>query len=208
MTPKSYFNEVWMRADLFGALHAYIANNAAAALDPAELLRAEWAMRVSALDLYVHEIVSQRLLETFQGARSTCSGYLKIQISNDTLMRIHANGKGNVSDAAFDLEMRTRLSRLTFQAPDDIAEGIRMVSSIELWNEIAKHYGATGADIKTNAGVLKAELSQIVNRRHKIVHEGDLQPSTPRVVWPITRPDVDHVKTVILRIVNGIEAVA
>ena len=34
MTPKSYFNEVWMRADLFGALHAYIANNAAAALDP------------------------------------------------------------------------------------------------------------------------------------------------------------------------------
>jgi hypothetical protein len=80
MTPKSYFEEVWTRADLFGALHAYIANNAAAALDPAELLRAEWAMRVSALDLYVHEIVSQRLLETFQGARPMCSGYLKIQI--------------------------------------------------------------------------------------------------------------------------------
>jgi hypothetical protein len=147
-------------------------------------------MRVSALDLYVHEIVSQRLLETFQGARPTCSGYLKIQISNDTLMRIHANGKGNVSDAACDLEMRTRLSRVTFQAPDDIAEGIRMVSSIELWSESAKHYGATGADIKTNAGVLKAELSQIVSRRHKIVHEGDLQPSTPRVAWPITRLDV------------------
>jgi hypothetical protein len=101
-----------------------------------------------------------------------------------------------------------RGSRVTFQAPDDIAEGIRTVSSIELWSEIAKHYGATGPDIKTSAGVLKAELSQIVNRRHKIVHEGDLQPGTPRVAWPITRPDVDHVKTVILRIVNGIEAVS
>jgi hypothetical protein len=77
-------------------------------------------MRVSALDLYVHEIVAQRLLEIFQGARPTCPGYLKIQISKDTLMRIHVNGKGNVSDAAFDLEMRTRLSRVTFQAPDDI----------------------------------------------------------------------------------------
>ena len=198
---------MWTRADLFSALHAYIANNAAAALDPTELLRAEWAMRVSALDLYVHELVSQRLLEIFQGARSTCPGYLKIQISNDTLMRIYANGKGNVSDAAFDLEMRTRLSRETFQAPDDIADGIRMVSSIELWNEIAKHYGATGAAVKTNAGILKAELSHIVNRRHKIVHEGDLQPSIPRVSWPLARPDVDHVKAMILRIVNGIEAV-
>ena len=59
------------------------------------------------------------------------------------------------------------------------------------------------------AGVgLKAELAQIVNRRHKIVHEGDLQPSTPRVPWTITRLDVDYVKTVVLRIVNGIEAVA
>jgi hypothetical protein len=207
MTPKSYFDDVWARADLFSALHAYISHNAAAVLDPTELLRAEWAMRVSALDLYVHELVSQRLLEIFQGARPTCPGYLKIQISNDTLMRIHANGNGNISDAAFDLEMRTRFSRATFQAPDDIADGIRMVSSIELWNEIAKHYGATGASIKTDASILKVELSQIVNRRHKIVHEGDLQPSTPRVSWPLTRSDVDHVKAMILRIVNGIEAV-
>src|SRR5580658_826653 len=69
----------------------------------------------------------------------------------------------------------------------------RMVSSIELWNEIAKFYGAAGAAIKTAASVLKMELSQVVNRRHKIVHEGDLQPGTPRIPWPITRHDVDHV---------------
>ena len=77
MTPKSYFDAVWARANLFSALHAFISNNAAAAFDPAELLRAEWAMCVSALDLCGHEIVSQRLLEIFQGARPTCAGYLK-----------------------------------------------------------------------------------------------------------------------------------
>jgi hypothetical protein len=207
MTPKSYFDDVWTRADLFGALHAYIVKNAASVLDPAELLRAEWAMRVSALDLYVHELVSQRLLEIFQGARPICPGYLKIQISNDTLMRIHANGRSNVSDAAFDLEMRTRLSRVTFQAPDEIADGIRMISAVEIWTEIAKHHGAAGIQIKAYAGALKADLSQIVNRRHKIVHEGDLQPTVPRAPWPITRPDVDHVKAVILRIVNGIDVI-
>jgi hypothetical protein len=206
MTPKSYFDDVVSRANLFGALHAYIANNTT--LDATELLRAEWATLVSALDLYVHEIVSQRLLEIFRGTRPPCPGYLRIPISTDTLMRIHANGKGNASDAAFDLEMRTRLSRVTFQAPDEISDGIRMVSSIELWNEIAKFYGAVGANIAADAAAMKTDLSQIVNRRHKIVHEGDLQPIIPRVPWPITRRDVDRVRMAIVRIVEGIEAVA
>ena len=63
-----------------------------------------------------------------------------------------------------------------------------MVSSIELWNEIAKHYEGIGVAIKTDAVALKAELSQIVNGRHKIVHEGDLQPGAQRVPWPIAAP--------------------
>src|SRR5262245_17490713 len=101
MTPKQYFDDVWRRADLFGALHAYMANNAAPVLDPDELLRAEWAMRVSALDLYVHEVVAQNLLKIFQGRRPVCPGYSKLQISSDTLMRIQANGRGGASDTAF-----------------------------------------------------------------------------------------------------------
>ena len=206
MTPKDNFNEVWNRADLFATLHAYVINNVAAVIQPDELLRAEWALRVSALDLYIHEVISQNLLKIFQGTRPVCPGYSKLQISSDTLMRIHANGPGLASDTAFDLEIRTRLARVTYQFPDDIADGIRMVSPIELWNEIAKHHGATVAAVKSEAGVLRGELTQIVNRRNKIVHEGDLQPSVPRVPWPITRQDVDHVKTTIERIVCGIEA--
>jgi hypothetical protein len=206
MTPKDYFDEVWRRADLFAALHAYIVNNVAPVIQPDELLRAEWAMRVSALDLYVHEVVSQNLLKIFQGTRAVCPGYSKLQVSSDTLMRIHANGPGLTSDTAFDLEIRTKLARVTYQFPDDIADGIRMVSPIELWNEIAKHHGAAPAAQKNEAGVLRGELSQIVNRRNKIVHEGDLQPGIPRIPWPITRQDVDHVKTTIELIVDGIQA--
>jgi hypothetical protein len=33
-----------------------------------------------------------------------------------------------------------------------------------------------------------------------------MQPSIPRMPWPITRQDVDHVETTIERIVDGIEA--
>ncbi|WP_172643236.1 hypothetical protein [Rhizobium leguminosarum] len=135
-----------------------------------------------------------------------CAGYSKLQVSSDTLMRIHANGPGIISDTAFDLEIRTKLARVTYQFPDDIADGIRMVSPLEIWNEIAKHLGATAVTAKTEAGALKGELTQIVNRRNKIVHEGDLQPGIPRVPWPIKREDVDHVKATIERIIDGIEA--
>ncbi|MFS8113699.1 hypothetical protein QD460_18400 [Rhizobium jaguaris] len=206
MTPKDYFNDVWHRADLFATLYAYVINNASAILQPNELLRAEWATRVSALDLYVHEVVSQNRLKIFQGMRPVCPGYSKLQVSSDTLMRIHANGPGIASDTAFDLDIRTKLARATYQFPDDIADGIRMISAIELWNEIAKYLGATPAVLKSEVGLLKGELTQIVNRRNKIVHEGDLQPTIPRVPWPITRGDLDHVKTIIERIVAGIEA--
>lgn len=206
MTPKSYFDTVWARADLFGTLHAFITGSAAAALDPTELLRAEWAMRVSGLDLYVHEVVAQNLVKIFQGTRPMCPGYSKLQITIDALTRIRAAGPGSVSDAAFELEIRERLSRVTYQAPDDIADGIRLVSSIELWNEVAKYYGATGGNVKSQAGAIKIELSAIANRRNKIVHEGDLQPGLPRTEWPITRTDVDDVKSAIIRVVNAIEA--
>jgi hypothetical protein len=206
MAPKDYFDEVWRRADLFATLYAYVLNNVAAVIQPDELLRAEWAMRVSALDLYVHEVVAQNLLRIFQGARPICPGYSKLQISSDTLMRIHSNGPGLASDTAFDLEIRTRLSRVTYQFPDDIADGVRMVSPIELWNEIALHHGAAPAVLKNEAGILKGALTQIVNRRNKIVHEGDLQPAMPRIPWPISRADVEHVKTTIECIVVGMEA--
>jgi hypothetical protein len=206
MAPKDYFEEVWRRAELFASLHAYVTNNVAAVIQPDELLRAEWVMRVSALDLYVHEMVSQNLLKIFQGARPVCPGYSKLQISSDTLMRIHANGPGLISDTAFDLEIRTRLARATYQYPDEIADGIRMVSPIELWNEIAKHNGAASSDAINEAKLLRGELTQIVNRRNKIVHEGDLQPSVPRAPWPIARAQVDHVKNTIERVIAGIEA--
>jgi len=207
MTPKSYFDNVWARADLFGTLYAYINNNGVAALDPTELLRAEWAMRVSALDLYVHELVAQNLLKIFQGTRPVCPGFSRMQIAADTLLRIRSAGSSTVSDAAFELDVRERLARVTYQAPDDIADGIRLISPIELWNEVAKHHGATGNDVKAKAGSIKLSLSQIANRRNKIVHEGDLQPGLPRTEWPISLTDINDVKSGILLVVSAMEVI-
>jgi hypothetical protein len=207
MTPKAYFEEVWQRCELFAALHGYMKNHVTAALQPDELLRAEWASRVSALDLYMHELVAQNLLGIFDGTRPTCSGFARLHVSSDTLMRIQSATTAADRSSAFDLEVRTKLSRVTYQYPDDIADGVRLISPCKLWNDVAIKLGATAAALSTRKESLKKRLSLIVDRRNKIVHEGDLQPTIPRTPWPISRADVSDVAAFIHEIVCAIDSV-
>jgi hypothetical protein len=207
MLPKAYFDEVWQRCELFAALHGYMANHATAALQPDELLRAEWASRVSALDLYVHELVAQNLSRIFDGSRPSCPGFAKLHVSSDALMRIQSAATVADRITAFDLEVRTKLSRVTYQYPNDIADGVRLVSPCKLWNEVALKLGATAATVSAEKEFVKKRLSLIVDRRNKIVHEGDLQPTVPREPWPISRVDVSEVATFIHDIVSAIDGI-
>ncbi len=205
MTPKTYFDDVWQRCELFAALYGFVANQTA--LQPDELLRAEWAARVSALDLYVHELVATHMVNIFIGKRPLCPGFSRFHVSGDAMMRIHAATK--ISDRAmvFDLEVRTRLSRVTYQYPDEIADGVRLISECKLWHEIAEGLGVTPAGAAVKVEWLKKELSLIINRRNKIVHEGDLQPGIPRVPWPIRRSDVNYIAGFIWDLVEAIDNV-
>lgn len=207
MTPIAYFNAVWERCGEIEALHTYLVGNLAPVMSVDELLRAEWVARVSALDLYVHEIVAQNMVMIFEGTRASCPGFLKFQCSSDTVIRIHNAPTPSDATSAFDLEVRSRLSRATYQFPDDIADGIRFVSNCELWNEIAVAKGATPSTKITDAKALKKSLSLIVERRNKIAHEGDLQPSIPRSPWPISRADVTFVATFISGLVQAIDSI-
>ena len=96
---------------------------------------------------------------------------------------------------------------MTYQFPEDIADGIRLVSGIELWNEIALSKGATAATKGALAKSLKKDLSLIVDRRNKIAHEGDLQRFIPRTPWPITRADVTYVAEFIEDLVRTIDKI-
>jgi hypothetical protein len=98
-----------------------------------------------------------------------CPGFARFRVSGEALMRIQRASIPTDRAAAFELEVRTRLSRITYQSPDDIADGIRMISSCSLWNEIALSLGATAITVTTVAGDIK---NVIVDRRNKIVHGG------------------------------------
>jgi hypothetical protein len=207
VTPIVHFEAAWFRCAQLSALHAYIANNVSSVLDAGELLRAEWVARVIALDLYIHELVAQQMLAIFEMRRPPTPAYLRFQISTETMDRIRAAATLSEASAAFDLNVRTQLSGFTFQDPEQIADGLRLCSGIELWNEVALKLGAPQGEKVALAKALKKDLSLIVQRRNKIAHEGDLQPSPPRVPWPIRQTDVDFVANHIEKIIRAIDAI-
>lgn len=205
MTPLAQFETVWGRCALLSALHAYLEKNLTGVMQPEELLRAEWVARVSALDLYVHEVIAQGMLATFEGRRAATAAYLRFHVSTETLNRIRTAATPSDASAAFDLYIRSYLSRVTYQAPDDIADGVRLCSGIELWNEIALKLGATPVTKVEEAKSLKTRLSLVVRRRNLIAHEGDLQRFPVREPWPISRTDVGLVSELIEKIVRAMD---
>jgi hypothetical protein len=176
-------------------------------MQPDELLRAEWVARVGALDLYIHELIAQMMVARFEGRRPASPAYLKFQVSTEIVNRIRAAATPSDASAAFDLYVRSYLSRITYQAPEDIADGVRLCCAIELWNEVALKLGATPATKVDKAKSLKRRLSLVVRRRNTIAHEGDLQQSPPRDPWPIDRADLALVADLVERIVHAIDDV-
>ena len=207
MSPLALFEAVWSRCDQLSALHAYLALNTSAILQPDELLRAEWVARVSALDLYIHELVAQFMLATFEGNRKATPAYLKFQVTSEILNRIRAATSASDAGAAFDLHVRSNLSRVTYQYPEDIADGVRLCSTVALWNEIAMQRGATPATRESRAKSHKTDLSLLVRRRNIIAHEGDLQQALTREPFPISAADLAFVRKEIEAVVRAIDKV-
>lgn len=193
-SPNELFENAWARCDMLSSIYSYMASRTSGVLQCDEILRAEWVARVAALDLYIHELIAQRLMDVFEGRLPPTSTYEKFMLSNETVSRIRHAPSPEAASAAFDLEVRRQLEFVTYQRPESIADGIRLFSSIELWNEIAIRLGASNQNKQQKAKALKGQLSLIVERRNKIVHEGDMQPSTPRSPWPIAFDDLVTVR--------------
>ncbi|MGA6802969.1 hypothetical protein ACPEHR_10195, partial [Escherichia coli] len=132
-TPKSIFDRAWIRCDLLSVTYAYTSTNFSSVFDSREILRAEWVARVSALDLYIHELVAQRMLEIFQGRRASTQKYDKFTMPHSVMNNIFNNAW--TRDQIYDLEVRRQLGIQTYQTSESIADGIRLISNISLWRE-------------------------------------------------------------------------
>lgn len=146
------------------------------------------------------------MLAIFEGSLPKTPAYNSFMLPSETVYRIRHATTSVDAAAAFDLEIRRQLGFLSFQYPDKIADGIRMCSSAELWNEVAMRQGATQQNKVAQAKQIKRQLTTIIDRRNKIAHEGDLQPKAlPISPWPISQADLTIVTTYVEKLVRSID---
>lgn len=204
-TPKDIFDNAWSRCDLLSLTYSYTSSNMSGVFDSQEILRAEWVARVSALDLYIHELVAQKMLEIFQGTRSRTLRFDKFTIPHSVMSDIINNP--STRDQTYDLEVRRQIGIQTYQTSESIADGIRLISDIGLWRLVALDQGSTSSAADSRAKSMKMQLNAIVERRNKIAHEGDMKPLTPREPWPIAGQDLVVVRNFIEALVTSIDRI-
>ena len=80
---------------------------------------------------------------------------------------------------------------------DSIADAVRLISEVSLWEEVGNRLGMSPQDVRS-------QLNLIVDRRNKIAHEADSDPTFPGSLWPIDEALVDEAVDFIEQVVESI----
>lgn len=151
------------------------------ALDTSDILRASLVMAVSAWDHYVHEVVQEGVVEIYLGTRPETDSYSRFPVS---LAGVRQSQDDLHATAWLEEAVRHKHGHRAFQQPDQVADACRLVSDTPLWPTLS-------AELRVPTWTLKIRLKLIVDRRNKIAHEADIDPSDPPLRWPITTKTVD-----------------
>lgn len=181
------------------AVHNSLKAQASSVLDLSDMLRAALVLAVSALDYYIHEVVRIGMLEIHRGERPEPPAFSGFQISLGN-GRAGINAGQNI-DSWLEDEIRQRHSYKSFQQPNSIADAVRLICDKKLWEEVSSNMGRPAKDIKK-------ELSRIVDRRNKIAHEADIDPSYPiGDRWPIDELLVNEAVDFLEQVVESIHKI-
>jgi hypothetical protein len=171
-------------------------------IDLSDILRAELVMAVSAIDHYVHEIVRAGMLESYQGNRARTPAFLRFSVSlNGVLQGLPAPTDVNWLAE----EIRTQHVLLSFEKADKIADAIRLIWGEPLWPAVAAQLGIS------NPADVRDRLDLIVDRRNKIAHEADINPTIgpdlPGNRWPIDENLVNETIDFIEQVAEAIHGI-
>ena len=181
------------------AVHNSLKAQASSVLDLSDMLRAALVLAVSALDYYIHEVVRIGMLEIHGGQRPEPPAFSGFQISLGNA-RAGINAGQNI-DSWLEDEIRQRHSYKSFQQPNAIADAVRLICDKKLWEQVSINMGSPAKDIKQ-------QLSLIVDRRNKIAHEADIDPSYPiGDRWPIDELLVNEAVNFLEQVVESIHKI-
>jgi hypothetical protein len=180
-------------------VHNSLKAQASSVLDLSDMLRAALVLAVSALDYYIHEVVRIGMLEIHRGLRPEPPAFSGFEISLGSA-RAGINAGQNI-DSWLEDEIRQRLSYKSFQKPDNIVKAVLLISNKKLWKEVSINMGRLAKDAED----IKNQLSLIVDRRNKIAHEADIDPTLSiGNRWPIDELLVNEAVDFIEQVVESI----
>ena len=167
------------------------------ALDLTDVLRSGLVMSVSALDHFIHEIVRLGMLEVYRGERTATPAFLRFQVTLEGVLEaVSAPNSGEWLES----QIRERHGHQSFQTPNHVAEAVRLISDVMLWNEVAASLGMNRQDVTET-------LNLIVQRRNSIAHEADIMPDyAGQIAYSSLRSPIDE--TLVDNAANFIERVA
>ena len=192
------FSENLKRARILTGLAESLSQLTTEAIDLSDLYRASLVLGVGALDNFVHQFVRLGMVDIHRGKRPITDAYLSFKIPMNAARQATAN-IGH--DDWLNETIRAAHGWLSFQHPDKIAEAIRLMSAEKLWERVA-------AELVTTTTAVKAQLLAIVDRRNKIAHEADMDPTNPGYRWPIDKMLVEDALDFLERLTKAIYKVA
>ena len=138
------------------------------------------------------------MIDCAKGARPKTDAYLRFDIP---LSATESALSGTTHEVWVGETVREKHSWQSFQDPDKLADAIRLISPVKLWEGVGVELSMLPKDVKTR-------LKLVVDRRNKIAHEADLDPANPGFRWPITAPMVNDTIDFIERLGDAIFKVA
>ena len=166
---KLAFQKNIRQANELGALYDHLSALVPIPTQFDDLLRSQIVYAVSAFDKLLHDLIRIGMVQIFQGLRPATDKYKSERIAIQHLTQL-AVGSTPPPAVRFEEIVREKLSVLSFQDPNKIADGLSFIWGEEhKWKKIAFSLDMPEVDVK-----LKQKL--IVTRRNAIVHEADLDP--------------------------------
>ena len=196
---KVVFQALMSQRNVSSTLYDYISFNKIP-LDASDLLRWQWVLAVSALDKYIHDILTDGMVEQYINKKPHTSKFDTFQLGMKTIINIQS---APVPEIAFRNEVIRKNSYLSFQDPDKIADALSFIWNVpNKWDVISRNMATP-----ISSSDLKIKLKNIVVRRNQIVHEGDcLSTNIPMAQQQITASDTQDVIQFITELVDAIDA--
>jgi hypothetical protein len=205
----TFDRQIQRARDLVGTAVA-LETSLTGAMDVSDLFRGAFVQAVSALDTFIHAEVKARMIAAFAAGGPFTPAFDRYRVSLASVRLALANqGNPGAQLNWLDSEVQEQHSYLSFQQPDKIADAVRLVSGVKLWDEVANYLGQGPVGADPGSKVVKRRLTLIVDRRNTIVHESDLDPTPPGDrLYPMDRATAEGAIDFVEAVGRAIYAVA